>query len=109
LIKLTREEAKEFVKHPIRSYDPHGARNRREFTNTYDAFVSYIKYELNRIIDANANDLASAKSVAELKHDYHTVRTKVDNYAYHTGTALLPPYRYALSSGYPRGKHPYDL
>lgn len=109
MIKLTREEAEYFVAHPIRSYDPNGARNRYEFTNTYDAFVQYIKYELNRIIDENLNDDNARKLLADLKRMYHELRTKVDNYAYHTGTALLPPYRYALSLGYPRGMHPYDL
>lgn len=102
------EEAEEFVKHPIRAYDPHGQRDRFAFNYAYDDFVQYIKSELELLIGAGVSDIDARRKLARLKSQYHEVRTKIDSYAYHTGTALLPPYRYALSSGYPRGKHPYD-
>lgn len=102
------EEAEEFCKHPIRPYDPHGQRDRFAFNHAYDDFVQYIKSELHELIRADKSDKVARTTLARLKSQYHEVRTKIDNYAYHTGTALLPPYRYALSSGYPRGKHPYD-
>lgn len=105
---MTYEQAEEFVKHPIRPYDPHGQRDRFAFNHAYDDFVQYIKSELEYLIGAGTSDLDARRQLALLKSQYHEVRTKIDNYAYHTGTALLPPYRYALSSGYPRGKHPYD-
>lgn len=106
---MTYEQAKEFSEHPIRSYDPAGQKNRFAFNHDYDDFVSFIKSELRELIRANTSDTDSVKTLANLKTMYHQVRTKVDNYAYHTGIALLPPYRYALSSGYPRGMHPYDM
>lgn len=105
---MTHEEAEEFVKHPIRPYDPVGQRNTFAFNHSYDDFVQYIKQELELLIGANISDIDSRRRLALLKSQYHEVRTKVDNYAYHTGIALLPPYRYALSLGYPSGKHPYD-
>lgn len=102
-------DAEEFSQHPIRPFDPQGARDIFAFNNAYNDFVSFIKQELNRIIDESASDLTARKSLARLKFLYHQARTKIDAYAYHTGYALKPPYRYARSSGYPRGYHPMDI
>lgn len=105
----TKIDAEYFAEHPIRPFDPHGSRNIYGFINEYNDFVSYIKSELARIIEKADSDLAARKSLAAVKSLYHKARTKIDNYAYHSGNALLPPYRYARSSGYPRGCHPFDL
>lgn len=95
---LTYDEAKEFAEHPLRVYDTHGAKDANAFRNIYKSFVQFIKVELDRIIELNCSDLEARKHLAELKTMYHTVRTKVDNYAYHSGVALLPKFNYNKSS-----------
>ena len=90
-VRLTFEEAEEFVKHPTRTYQTYNPyQDRTEFNHTYDAFIEYIKYGLNEIITRNSSDLEARRSLALLKSQYHEVRTKIDSFAYHSGIALLP-------------------
>lgn len=98
-VRLTFEQAEEFVRNPTRSYQANNPyQDRTEFRNTYSSFIEYIKHELNRLIESNNSDLDARRSLAILKSQYHEVRTKIDSFAYHSGIALLPQYRYNKSS-----------
>lgn len=95
---LNENEAIEFSEHPIQAYDPKGARDHNSFMVVYHSFVLFIRQECQRIITANSSDLTQRRRLAEIKTMYYRVREKVDNFAYHSGVALLPKYTYNLSS-----------
>tara|TARA_B100000459_G_scaffold25622_1_gene12454 strand:+ start:300 stop:629 length:330 start_codon:yes stop_codon:yes gene_type:complete len=97
-VPLKEHEAIEFSENPIRAYDPHGARSNNSFMVMYHSFVLFIRQECQRIITANSSDLTQRRRLAEIKSMYYKVREKVDNFAYHSGVALLPKYTYNLSS-----------
>ena len=95
---LEEHEAIDFAEHPIRSYDAHGAKDHNSFMVTYHSFVLWIRQECERLIAANSSSITERKRLAELKTMYYNVRTKVDNFAYHSGISLLPKYTYNKSS-----------
>ena len=95
---LSESEAIDFAEHPIRAYDPPGSRDHNSFMVVYHSFVLFIRQECERIITANSNDITQRRRLAELKTMYYNVREKCDNFAYHSGVALLPKYTYNKST-----------
>lgn len=90
------EDAREFSEHPVKTYDPFGARDFAMFDSHFDMFKKFLITRLREIIHdietfkSDPDSLVIRKEIADLYKLKHQAVSKCHAYALHTGIHLMP-------------------